>query len=358
MLATTMAQEFRVKNKSLYDNEVRVERAGCFRAFQDQTRSSQAIINNKLRDKFAMSTGRATKATVLNDIALAVRIDRPLVIPYAENTSAFMVINSFTMAAGFTMQPAQHFNNEVDEQADFDMKYKRVIRSFMTYVEEQAETKLGLDKTQVATPYGDNVSFAGDVITETLPNGSKQVDSKLLHSIKPILNQNRHYAGADRVHVVGNYGLQALLEQQASYGGYNQENKQIQWMGKKFTFSEQIDNAANQFATGYAIAPESIGMMTRVEIDSLRGTTLATGHKWGQAYMPMFDEVVGVYEYENAIDITQAVALNHGGVSHLTRTGMRAIDFAVDVALVSHYVSDRATIPSKIYKIQAGISPT
>jgi hypothetical protein len=352
MLATTLAQEFRISNPNFYDNESRIEQAGAYELFQRQTASSNAVINDALRQAFAASNGRATKVAALNAKNVVVRETRPLIIPDDENTSAFYTVTPVTYAAGFSMYAAQHANNDVKEQEDFNWKYRNVIEALVASVEEDAVAALEDSKTQVATAIGQNVAFASDVITETLPNGSNQKDSQLLHFLEPIMNQNKHYSGARRMSIVGNYGLQGLLNQQASYSGFNSEDKTIQWAGKEFMFSNQIDNASGHFATGYAVAPDAIGMVSRVEIDAILGTNLGTSHKWDTVMLPGLNIPVAVYEYDNAVDINAL----HAGTGHLTRTGRKAIDFAVDIAFVTHYVSDRSTIPSKIYKFDTEIA--
>lgn len=352
MLATTLAQEFRISNPDFYGNESRIMRAGAWNLYQTQTARSRAVINDILKQAFAMSNGRATKMTVMNAKNVVVRTTRPLVIPDDENTSAFYVVTPVTLAAGFSMYAAQHQNNEIKEMEDFNWKYQTLIESMVSTIEDYAVARLEAAKTQVLTPIGQYTSFASDVFSEVLPVGSKQKDSQILHYLAPVLNQNRHYAGANGLDVVGNYGLQGLLAQQASYSGYNEENKTIQWMGKNFAFSEAIDNAAGKFATAYAVAPDSIGFVSRVEVDAMLGTNLGTSHKWDVVNLPGLNIPVALYEYDSAVDISSL----HAGTSHLTRTGRKAMDFAVDVAFVEHYVSNRATIPSKIYKFDVAVA--
>lgn len=336
----------------MYNNEVRLQQAGALSLFQEQTESAGGIVNTDLQEKYRQSQGRATKVPVLNKRNVVVRTNRPLTIPAAGSASGFVTLTSVTMASGFNWNPAEFINNDIGLQEYYNHEYMQIISAFIDTAEAYAAAHLEANKTQVATAIGQNIAFTSDVVTETLPLGSKQEDSKILFALRPIMNSNRHYIGASNTSIVGNYGLQSLLEYQASFAGYNSENKTIAWQGKTFGFSDSVANAGINFATGFAVAPNSLGVVSRVERDALLGTNIGNTTKWGSEIMPGLNMPVSIYETHKAVNISSQYA----GVSDLTRTGEMAVDFSIDLAFISSHVSDRSAIASPIYKFQTGIA--
>lgn len=131
------------------------------------------------------------------------------------------------------------------------------------------------------------------------------------------------------------------------FGTFNEENKTLQFDNKRFHFSNSIANATGKKATGFAVADGSLGLLTRVEPDSIMKTKLKTGHEWDTLVLPGLGIETGTYTYEMAVD---GSTLAPGATDHLTRTGEEVFDFAFDIAFVTPYNSNPASIPSPIIK--------
>jgi len=338
-LIATLAQEFRAQSPTFGSNEFRPMRAGCLDVFQKQTNGIGSFITDDLRQKAALSMGRDVKIPYINYKDVTIRSNRPLVIADDENTSGFYTVTWTTFAYGFTMYPRQHFTNDVDYQQDFNGKMNAMLVKMTSAIEGSARTAIDAAKTQVIAEVTGGHTFAANVVSETAANLK---ESYIQADLEPMMNSN-DFDGM-QMDILGNQGFLAVLRRMEGFSDFNTENKTLQFMGKDYHFSNAIANAADKAATGYAIAPGTLGMLTRVEPDSLFRTTLPDGHEWGTIVMPGLGIEFGTYGYTKAVDVSG----NANVSSNLTRTVQQAFDFAVDIAWVTKWNSDRATIPSPV----------
>ena len=274
---------------------------------------------------------------------VTIRTTRPLTIAADENTSQLYTVTWTTMAYGFKMYPAAFHNNEIGYQKDFNAKMKAMIVKMKTTLDAAAVTALDAGKTQVVNTVTGGHAFASNVVSET--GITTLQNSYVLADLSPMMSSN-DYLDYD-MDVVGNQGLNSILRRMDGFGAYNQENKTLQYDGKNFHFSNNIANASGKDATGFAIADGSLGLLTRVERDSLLETKLRTGHEWGTLLLPGLDVLVGSYYYEEAVD---GSAVAGAATADMTRTGAQVFDFAFDYAFITPYNSDLTTIPASILK--------
>lgn len=341
-LIATLALEYRVKTPRFDSAELRITSAGAHSAFMRQTAGNQSFVTPELAATFLRSAGNTTKIPVINYKDVTIRSSKPLVIPSDENTSAFYVIVPTTLAYGFAMFPAQHYNNKIDMETDFRKKYEAMIVKMKSTLEGLAVTAIEAAKTQVVGQVTGGHAFTANVVSETGIANLKE--SYIIHDLDPMFQSNDFdLFGGD---IIGNQGLKAITNRMEGFGEYNQENKTLPFADKFFGFSNSIGNAAGKAATGYAITDGTLGMVTRVEPDAIMGTKLGTSHEWGTVELPLLGVQSGYYSYEAAVDASSMGA----HLSHLTRTGARFVDFAFDVSYIVAYNSDRATIPSGIVK--------
>ncbi len=341
-LVATLAQEFRVQSPRFDSAELRVTSAGAHNAFMRQTNGAQSFVTPELAQRAFTSTGRALKMPVINYKDVTIRTTRPLTIAADENTSAFYTVVFTTLAYGFAMYPAQHYNNDIDMQTDFNKKYQAMIVKMKSTLEGLAVTAIDAAKTQVVGEVTGGHTFASNVVSETGIASLK--DSYVIHDLDPMMQSNDFdLFNGD---IIGNQGLNAITTRMEGFGEFNQEDKTLPFADKFWGYSNSIANAVGKSATGYAITDGTLGMLTRVEPDAIMGTRLGTSHEWGTVEIPMLGVNSGFYSYEAAVDASALGA----HTSHLTRTGARFVDFAFDVAYIVGYNSDRATIPSGIVK--------
>lgn len=327
--------------------EIRIEQAGIFDTFKRQSDSSASIVSPQLKEAAFMSAGRGVTIPVLNYKDVTVRSSRPLTIAADENTSAFVTVTWTTIAYGFKMYPAQHFNNDISYQADFDHKYKAMMRKFIATLEGLGATALNAAKNQVTPELVGGHTFASNVFSET---GISTLDnSYMIHDIVPAMASLDFYDM--NMDVVGNQSLRSIVARMQGYGTFNSEDKTLPFEGKNLHWSNQITNASGKNATGYAIQDNSLGLLMRVEPDAIRQTKLGTSHEWDVVTLPMIGPV-GTYVYDEAVDASSVAG---GATAHLTRTGAQNFDFAFDVAFITPYNSSPSTVASPILKFDIDV---
>lgn len=347
-LVATLAQDFRPSAPEFSKFEFRISEAGAYNAFYEQSMSGNSWLTPDLVQKAQMSPGRSVTIPVINYKDVTIRTTRPLVIAADENTSALYTVQWVTFAYGFLMYPMQHYNNEIAMQQDFNAKFKAFLVKLTAAVDTQALTVLEAAKTQVLPVVPGGHTFASNVVSET---AATRNDSYILSDLDPIMRTNDFQPY--QMHVIGNQGFNSIMRRMEGFGTFNHENKTLQYDSKRFGFSNRITNAVGKTASGFAIGDGTLGMLTRVEPDSQYRTRLKTGHEWDTVMLPGLGINVGTYKYDAAVD---ASGVAGAATAHLTRTGAMAMDFAVDIAFIAAYNSDRTTIPSSIVKFDVAIS--
>lgn len=346
-LVNTLALEFRAQSPEFDKNEFRVTRAGAFDTFKRQSDSPSSWLTADLIEKVRRSFGNTVKLPAINYKDVTIRSTRPLTIVADENTSALYTVTFTTLAYGFKMYPQQHFNNDVTYQQDFNKKFEAMIVKMMSTLEGLAVTKLDGEKTQVIGDVTGGHTFSGNVVSET---AASLKESYILSDLEPMMMSNDFYGMT--MDVIGNPGFHSIVRRMEGFSDANFENRTLQFMGKNFHFTNGISNAAGKKATGFAVADGQLGLVTRVEPDSLASTRLADGHEWGTVLVPGLDLTFGSYYYEKAVDASGL----HSGTTGLTRTYEQAFDFAIDIAFLTPYNSDSSTIPTPIVKFDIATS--
>lgn len=342
-LVSTLAQNFRVDAPEFDKNEFRITQAGVFDTFKMQSDSATSFVTPELRSKALASMGRSLKIPAINYKDVTIRSTRPLTIAADENTSAFYTVSWTTVAYGFVMYPTQHFNNDISYQKDWNAKYKAMLVKMISTLEGLGVTALDAVKNQVTPELVGGHTFSSNVLHET--GIANLASSYITGDLDATMRSNDFYPF--NMDVVGNQGYSAVLSRLDGFSAANTENKVLQYGGKNFHFSNSITNASGKSATGYAIPEGSLGLLTRVEPDSLLRTSVADGHQWDSIVLPGLELPVGTYYYEAAVDASSVAG---GATSHLTRSKAQYFDFAFDIAFVTPYNSDLATVPSAVLK--------
>jgi hypothetical protein len=350
-LLSTLALEFRANQTKFDKNNFLVTEAGITNTFKSQTAAADSIVDADLIAKARASAGRALKVSVLDYRDVTVRTTRPIVVPIEGNDSAFVTITWSTLAAGFGDNPAQHLNNEIERQRLFNANMQSIIMAFTKKLEELGAAALNANKTLLIGGASSGTTIGGHTLAAGVVSESvAALKDTQIYADLPMLQMQNDFPtfGMD---VVGNPGLGAIMRRLEGFGENNTENKRIQYGNVGFQWSNSIANAAGKAATGYAIAPAQLGMLTRMEPDSLLGTQLRSGAEWGTMILPGLNIPVGTYEYDGVIDRSGDGA----HVAHLSRTGQTVFDFAFDVAHVVAYNQDSATRPAGIIKFDTEV---
>ena len=352
-LIVSLMNNFRADAEEFDRFEFRLTEGGAYNAYLEQGSRASSFLTPDLIAKARASRGVDVEIPVIDYEDVTIRTTRPVTIVDSENTSALYTVTWATLAFGFKMYPAQHGTNDVSFQKDFNRKMAKMLVKMRATLDTQAVAALDAGTTQVINQLVGGHTFASDLLTETLAANSNTRDSYIISDISPIMSGNDYEDfGID---IVGNQGIHSIMRRLDGFGAANQENKTLAFGGKTFQFSNNIADgvtaSVTTHGTGFGIADGTLALLTRVEADSLLGTSLGSSHNWGTTVLPGLGIEVGTYEYDEAVDASTPT-----GQATLTRAGAHVMDFAVDVAFVNAYNSDLATIPSGIVKFEVNIT--
>ena len=335
-LINTRIQNVRA-NSNLDKNELRPSRYGGLNLFMQQSEDPAGILTPELKQKAEMSIGNTLETPVIDfDAGVTIGNTRSVTIADSENTSQMYTITFATYSWGFTIVPAAHMNNEISMQRDFERKFNKYLFKFGETLDSAAIAALSAAKSQV---FNDSLNYT---VTGNVVQAAFAERDNIIGDINPILAANDHFG---EIHLLGNAGYESVIRKLAEKGIYNSENKQLEYSDKILHFSTRIANAVGDFGNAYAVQGASVGVLTRFERESLLSTKMADGTEWGIDTLPMLNFPVGTYFYESKGDFN---AIQGAGTADLTRARKEHYGFAVDVAFLTPYNSDLATIANPI----------
>lgn len=338
-LINTRIQNVRASG-NLDKNELRPSRYGGLNLFMQQSEDPAGILTPELKEKATKSIGNTLETPVIDfDGGVTIGNTRSVTIADSENTSQMHTITFATYSWGFTIVPAMFMNNEISIQRDFERKFNKYLYKFGETLDAASIAALGAAKTQVFTDLL-NYTQTGNVIQS--PWAQRE---NIIGDINPMLAANDHFG---EIHLLGNAGVESVIRKLAEKALYNSENKTLEYSDKILHFSTRIANGAGEFANMFAVNGGSVGILTRFERESLLGTKMADGTEWGIDTLPMLNFPVGTYFYESKGDFN---AIGGASTADLTRARKEHYGFAVDVAFVTPYNSDPATIANPVMKL-------
>ena len=339
-LIATRLQNWRVQNPEFDRNMTRPCEYGALDFFIEQTNAANSIINPKLRERAFASMGNTVQIPVINyDGDVTVGNVRSCVIEDDENTSALYTVVWATYTIGFTMVPAAYTNNEISYEHDFYRKMEKYTRALADALDKGAIAALEAQKTQVLKDKL-NYDFSGNVIKV-----KKEMATEILGDIDPIMRANCY---PRMPHIVCNAGIESLVRKLAQHGATNDVNKQLEYAGKKFHYTNNVTNEVSQNGTFFAVEDGNVGVLTRVDREALRRTR-ANFHEWDVVRLPMIDLPVGSHYYTSVGDQSATVG---AATEDLTCAVKEYFGFSVDVAFLVAYNSDQSTIANPIIKAQ------
>lgn len=343
-LIATRLQNWRVENPQFDRNMTRPCEYGALNFFIDQTNAANSIISPNLRERAFASMGNVVQVPVINfDGDVQVSNVRSCVIGDDENTSALYTINWVTMSVGFTMTPRLYMNNEISYEHDFARKMEKVCRALANAMDVQAIAALEANKTQV---FKDKLYYTVNANVVEVPWAARM---EFLGDMNAIMRANC-YPGM--LHVVGNAGIDSTIAKLAQHDIYNDVNKRNEYAGKVFHYTNNVANESGKFATAYVVEDGNVGVLTRVDRESLNRTK-ANSHEWDVVRLPYIDLPVGSHYY-TAVGDQSAIAGDAS--SDMTCAVKEYFGFSVDVAFVVAYNSDTTHVANPIVKIEVAAS--
>lgn len=339
-LIATRLQNWRVENPEFDRNMARPREYGALDFFIEQTNAANSIINPNLRDRAFESIGNTVQIPVINyDGDVTVQNVRSCVIGDDENTSALFTVNWVTLAVGFTMVPQLYRNNEISFEHDFARKMEKVCRALATAMDVQAIAALEANKTQV---FQDQLYYTVTANSVQVPWNARM---EFLSDMNAMMRANSY---PEMLHVIGGAGLDSLVRKMAEHDIYNDVNKRLEYDNKVFHYTNNIVNEQGVFATGYVVADGNVGVLTRVDRESL-SRTRANFHEWDVVRLPFIDLPVGSHYY-TAVGDQSGIA---GDASaDMTCAVKEYFGFSVDIAFLVAYNSAPESVANPIIKIE------
>ena len=339
-LVATRLQNWRISNPELDRNMARPLEYGALDFFIEQTDAPNSIISTNLRNRAFASIGNTVQVPVINyDGDVTVSNVRTCTVSDDENTSALYTVVWTTYSVGFTMVPAAYMNNEIDYQHDFERKMEKICRALATTLDSAAITALEAAKTQV---FKDLLQYEQSSNVINVPT---QMATEILGDLNPMMRANAY---PETIHLIGNAGIDSLIRKLAQHGVYNDVNKRMEYDNKILHYTTQLANASQKIGTLYAVADGNVGVLTRVDRESLLGTS-SNFHEWSVVRLPFIDLPVGSHYYTAVGDQSSIMG---DATADLTCAKKEYFGFSVDVAFIVAYNSSPETVANPIIKAQ------
>lgn len=337
LLATRIAN-LRASAPNFDKNMTRPKEFGALDLFVSQTESGNSIISPDLREKAMRSAGTNVEVPVIQfDSNVAVSNSHTCTIADDENTSALYSVVFATYSVGFTMVPDLYANNSISYEHDFQRKMEKVTRALGNALDTAAVAVLEANKSQVFKEVLYYATAANTI------NATWDQRTEVIGDLDVLMRAN-DYTG--QVHIVGNYGVLNIVDKLAQRGLYNEVNKQLEYNDKVLHFTGNITNAANKFATGFAVEEGNVGMLTRHGRPNVVARK-AAGHEWDIINMPGLNIPVDTHYYQSVGDVS---AIAGAASADMTCDVKEHFGFSVDVAFIVAYNSAPTTQANPIIK--------
>lgn len=339
-LIATRVQNWRIANPAFDKNMTRPLEYGALDFFVQQTNASNSMLNPDLRARALRSMGTEIQIPVINyDEDVVVSNTRSCVIADNENTSALYTVVFATYSIGFTMVPAMYMNNDISYNHDWTRKIEKITRALSNALDIGAITALEANKTQVFKDLLYYTQVGNDV---QVPWDLREV---ILSDSNTMMRANA-YPGL--LHVIGNAGFDSLIRKLAQHGLYNDQNKRMEYDNKVIHFTNNIVNEAGKFGTAFIVEDGNVGMLTRVDRESIRRAR-ANDHEWDVVRLPYIDLPIGSHYYTSVGDNS---GIAGASTADLTCSVKEHFGFSVDVAYLVAYNSNPTTIANPIMKVE------
>jgi hypothetical protein len=342
-LVQTLMQPIRTRLRpNLGKNELRPSRYGVWDFYKSQSNTATGILTDDVRAAIKRSMGNTVVVPVLDAESVTIGNVRACTVPDSENTSKLVTLVFVTYAFGFTMTPAQHFNNDVSYQADFDRKFMKYLLKFANVLDTAAAANLNSNKNTYwpaeVTAYYPQVGNALQV-TQAQKND-------FYNSAQSVLNTMDYY---EQTHVIASETGAPLWRRLDNQGANNGTNESFQLDPYIPHFSNRITNGAGVQSTGYLVPEGYVAVENRNDPDAIAGSRVGNNLKtWEQVDMPLVNMQMAAYYYEDCADRSAL----HAGTTNLTRTKVEGYEWSTDVCFINNYNSAPASRYNPIVKFE------
>lgn len=323
-------------------DEWRFTRYGLLTSAREMTASPNSIITPDLMAKAKESEGRDLKipVTQIGDVTIA--SSRSCSIGDLDNTSELVDVTWTTLRADISMEKSQYAKNEIGYLADLNKKLMRIDNAFAKAVEQLIYTKLDTEKSTV---YNSPIVASSYPLTGNAMQVAPAQQEYFFNDLEAIMEGDDFYS--EPFKILGTTTLKPAVKHYGQQGQANDENLAYQFDGYDFRFSNHVVNGAGKKATGFCMTDGSLGIMTRINIDAIQKNETSDGTKWDTTFMDKLGFEVGVMYQSTCEDLSA-----RAGLEHLEATMVERWQFSFDVALVTPYNSDPATLAGVIKKFE------
>lgn len=347
-LEKTIFDNVRLKYPSrLASFENRVVETGLLTAILEMNKSSRSIVDDDLKTKVRKASGlsRPINVPIRSKGNVTLKDARTCEVQCSESDSDMTTIVLKTLVADLCMVPGQYGENSITYEKDFAHKLEEIVEKFRLTLEEDIETALDLNKSQVykSTIIGDEYALTGGAIQ--VQNTQRETFFAMLGAI----NRADDYS-ASPLKVIANHYVEPIVTQLMNPGNGAATNTLYQFPGKDFRFTNGIENGTGIKGTGYFMPDGAIGLVTDTDIDAKRKHTTTKGTRWFEKVLPGLPFPVGIKYDSECSDQTALMSNNLTKLMGATKIEHWQISF--DYAIVVPYNSDLATKSSPIRKFE------
>jgi len=347
-LVLTLMQSLRgrYQDDGLDKNEYRRSRYGALEFYREQTNRANSIASDQIKDMVAKSMGNTIQIPVMDARDVTITNVRSCTVPDEENTSRLVTLTFVTYAWGFTMFPAQYFNNQIKYQTDFDAKLEPYLQKFAAILDSACINNLSINKNQYFP--ADMAAFYPSVGNSLQVTQAQKND---FYNQLEAIQATRDYYG--RTNIISSTTGMPMINRLAAQGGGNAVNEAFQLGGYEWHYTNRLTNGAGIQATLYAVQDGYVAMLNRNDPDALMGSSVGNGLKqWGIANVPLVNLDMATYYYEDCADRSAL----HAGTAHLTRTKLEGYEWSTDICYINSYNSSPATKYNPILKAEISAS--
>ncbi len=330
-LVLSLTQSLRAQYPSNLDkNEQRLSRYGAWDFFKKDSQVPGTILTPDIQGKIKLSFGNSVVVPVLDAEDVTIGNTRSCVIVDDENTSKLVTLTFITYAFGFSMYPAQHFNNDVKYQADYDRKLLKYLTKFAATLDTQCISTIDTVKNQFWT--GVDPEFYSQVANALQVPQSDKTD--FFNKASSILERMDFYGNPVVVHnTYAKPNMNRLLNQ----GPNNAINEQFQFDPYTFYGTNRIPNGAGVQSAGYLIQEGSFATENRNDPDAIM-KSVGPGMEWNEIDMPVVNLKMGSF-YKTECNDASGLS---SGTTGLKNTLRESFQFSTDICFMSVYNSSLA----------------
>ena len=342
-LILTRVLEYRAKLENYDKNMARPLEYGALDFFAQQTKLANGLVTSEFVNKVFASAGRDVKIPSIDYNEMTVSNVRSCSGVTYESTSKLTQVTFVTYAVGFSMVKAQYLSNDIAYMKDFNRKLEACARNLAVEIDKGCIAALEANKTQV---FKDALTYptTGDAI-----QASYDMRDEVFGDLNTMMRANA-YPGM--MHVIGNGGIEKVVNKQSEHGPYNDVNKQFEFQNKVLHFTTNITNESGVLGTGYAVTDGNVAVVTRAETEAFMGTKIAD-HEWSVVNLPYLELPVCTHFHKEVGDQSATAG---DATAHLTCNVKEYFDFSIQVGYITSYNTDLAVHANPIMKIEIGTS--